>query len=92
MLPIASWRVFYADGSTFDSSQGSWADAPPFGTVCVVYYHVGDKVRRTLDVQAHDTSVYVYQGEGDMADVKLGLWMDADGFYRILDAAGRSLP
>ena len=92
MLPVASWRVFYADGSTFDSSQGSWADAPPFGVVCVVYYHLTDKVRRTLDVQASDRSVYVYRGEGDYADIKLGLWMDADGHYRILDAAGRSLP
>lgn len=90
MLPVESWTVFYADGSTFSSAQGSWADAPRFGVACVVYYHVAN--RRTLDVQAHDRSVYAYRGQGDEADLKLGLWMDADGFYRILDAAGRSMP
>lgn len=90
MLPVESWCVFYADGSTFGSSQGSWADAPRFGVVCVVYYHVED--RRTLQVRGEDVSVYEYLGDGDESDLKLGLWLDADGFYRILDAAGRSLP
>lgn len=28
------WRLYYADGSTFDSSQGSAFDAPGYGAVC----------------------------------------------------------
>jgi hypothetical protein len=88
MLPIKSWRVFYADGSTFDSTQGSWADAPPFGVVCVVYYHTPPF--KDLHVEANDESLYYFQGEGDNADVKMGLWMDDEGFYRILDLARKS--
>jgi hypothetical protein len=30
------WRVYYADGSTFDSSQGSEEAAPGDGVVCIV--------------------------------------------------------
>lgn len=85
MLPIKSWRIFYADGSTFSSEDGTWADAPPFGVQVVVYYHVGD--RKTLYREANDPSVYVYEGEDA---VKMGLWMDTEGFYRVLDLARKS--
>ena len=88
MLPIRAWRIYYADGSTFDSGQGEWADAPPFGVQCVVYYHAPPY--KTMDRQGVDDAVYVYQGEGDNAHVKMGLWMDDGGFYRILDLAERS--
>jgi hypothetical protein len=30
------WRIYYSDGSTFDSEQGSPEDAPSFGVVCIV--------------------------------------------------------
>jgi len=90
MLPVASWRIFYADGSTFDSGQGSWADAPPFGVQCVVYYDAQGRV--TVDTASRDDSTYTWRGEGDEAGIKIGLWMDSDGHYRIVDAAGRSSP
>lgn len=88
MLAIKSWRIYYADGSTFSSNDGSWAEAPPFGVQCVVYYHVGNF--KTLDVKAVDDSVYQYLGEADYEEVKMGLWMDTEGFYRIIDLAERS--
>lgn len=28
---MRSWRIYYADGSTYDDSDGSWMDAPPRG-------------------------------------------------------------
>ena len=31
------WRIYYADGSTFDSSQGSHLDAPGDGVLVIVY-------------------------------------------------------
>lgn len=82
MLPIRAWRIFYADGSTFDSTQGTWAQAPPFGVQVVVWYH--DPPYKTLD-QARD--IYTLEGE---AGVKMGLFMDEEGFYRIQDLAMRS--
>lgn len=89
MLPIKSWKIFYADGSVFDSSMGSWAEAPAFGVECVVYYHTDGK---TIHKEPHDNSRYFYLGEGELTGYKLGLWMDSDGYYRILDAAEKSSP
>ena len=85
MLPIKAWRVYYADGSTFDSTQGTWAEAPPFGVQCIVWYH--EPPRKTLDGGLDDGDVYVMEGE---ADVKMGLWMGTEGYYRIHDLARRS--
>lgn len=89
MLPIKAWRIYYADGSTFTSNDGAWADAPPFGVQCVVYYHVPPY--KTLDVQPVDESVYEWRGEGELSDYKLGLWMDSEGYHRIMDLASRSV-
>lgn len=88
MLPIKAWRIYYADGSTFDSKQGSWADAPPFGVQCIVWYHVDPF--KTVQMEANDESIYVWQGEGDDANIKIGLWMDEEGFYRIMNLARQS--
>lgn len=35
---MPAWRIYYADGSTFDSDQGEPEAAPPFGFVCAVGY------------------------------------------------------
>lgn len=32
------WRIYYEDGSTFDSLMGGPEDAPPFGFICAVGY------------------------------------------------------
>lgn len=89
MLPIKSWRIYYADGSTFDSTMGTWAEAPPFGVQCVVYYH-DPAPYKTVHSEPNDESLYYFQGEGDNADVKMGLWMDEEGYYRVIDLARRS--
>jgi len=88
MLPIKAWRIYYADGSTFDSTQGTWADAPPFGVQCIVWYHTPPF--KTVHTEAFDDSVYVWQGEGEKEGIKMGLWMDDEGYYRILDIARKS--
>lgn len=31
-----TWRIYYSDGSTFDSLQGEPVSAPPFGIACIV--------------------------------------------------------
>lgn len=106
MLPIKAWRIYYADGSSFSSEDGTWAEAPPFGVQCVVWYHVDPrdcKVLRTLyggepgnDVylhherSQHTDDVYVYHGEGSYEGLKMGMWMDDKGLYRIHDLARAS--
>ena len=87
MLPIESWRIYYADGSSFSSKDGAWAEAPPFGVQCVVYYHAKGK---TLSHGDEDGMVYYHGEEGEYKSLKMGLWMDKEGYYRILDIAKRS--
>ena len=31
------WKIWYDNGSTFDSEQGAWADAPAWGVVYIAY-------------------------------------------------------
>ena len=33
---MIQWRIYYADGTTFDNVRGAWKDAPAHGVVCVV--------------------------------------------------------
>jgi hypothetical protein len=95
VLPVESWRVRYADGSTFSSEDGTWAEAPPFGVQCVVYYHVPDPARLqriTKSGGSDDGQVYVWLGEetgSEYEGIKMGLWMDGEGYYRIADLASR---
>jgi len=93
MLPIWAWRIYYADGSTFSSEDGTFAQAPPFGVQCVVYYRVDDKdrlLRWTDDGGGEENDVFVYHGEGEDEGWKMGMWMDAEGLHRIHDLASQS--
>lgn len=91
MLPIKAWAIYYADGSSFSSDDGPWAEAPPFGVVCVVYYHVEkDQLLRTFDQGEH---IYTYRGEAAGDHYKMGLWQDDEGFYRVMNIArGEVIP
>lgn len=35
------WRIYYDDGSTFDSTDGRPEDAPPLGFICAIGYDEG---------------------------------------------------
>lgn len=32
---MTAWKLYYDDGSTFDSSDGGWLDAPMFGVIAL---------------------------------------------------------
>ncbi len=91
MLPIRAWRIFYADGSVFSNDDGSWAEAPPFGVMAVVYYHVPSGV--TLQESGRDDSIYEYIGlpEGTDQYAKMGLWTDGETYWRVHDLARRAV-
>lgn len=89
MLPIESWRIFYADGSEFSSEDGTWAQAPPFGLTCVVYYHAPPY--KTIDKGGVEGLCYFQSEEFAGTDVKLGLWIDGETHYRVMDLAARSV-
>jgi hypothetical protein len=79
--------VFYADGSTFGSSQGSWAEAPPFGVQAVVYYHVPEGT--TLQM---DNDVYYYLGlEAGGQPWKMGLFVDDGTYWRVHDLVSKAV-
>jgi hypothetical protein len=33
---MTTWRIYYWDGSTFDSTMGTMQEAPSFGVICIV--------------------------------------------------------
>jgi len=37
------WKIYYADGSTFDSLQGSPQDAPSIGVICLKHFTLDNK-------------------------------------------------
>ena len=89
MLPVKSWRIYYADESTFSSEDGTWAEAPPFGLTCVVWYH--EPPYKTVDTGGVEGVVYYQSDEFSGTDTKLGLWIDGESYYRIMDLARRSV-
>lgn len=100
MIPVDRWEIFYGDGSTFTSDDGSWAEAPNFGIICVVYYQPNG--HKLVHQEAHDVSVYewwpecvpqpdsvaVVESETDRGPVaKMGLWVSNDQHFMVINAA-----
>ena len=72
------WRIYYDDGSTFDS-QGGCEDAPPFGVICIIY--PDDLVGRKI---MHGWDWYYWVPEA-------GQWWGSD-IYGVLDRLLHNLP
>jgi hypothetical protein len=91
MLPVERWTIFYADGSTFASDDGSWAEAPPFGVQAVVYYRVDGST--LFQQEGRDDSIFWFEGnpEGCERSVKMGLWTDGASYWRVHDLARRAV-
>jgi hypothetical protein len=87
MLPIQRAVIIYPDGSRYRiPDDGTWAEAPPFGVQAVVYYDTDGRI--TKDGGWDDGHVYEWLGEDahpDYAGLKMGLWMDRVGYYRVVD-------
>lgn len=66
------WRIYYGDGSTFDSSQGEPSDAPAFNVQCIV--ENDPDVGRVI---LADDDWYYF-------DVAWGRWLKSD-LYGLLD-------
>lgn len=90
MLPVDRWTIWYADGSTFTSDDGTWAQAPPFGVICVVYYRPDGA---TFQEVGNDHGVVTFLGvpEGCDQPVKMPLWTDGESYWRVHDLARRSV-
>jgi hypothetical protein len=66
------WRIYYDDGSAFDSSMGEPEDAPSFGILCIVF---PDRDVGRMVMQGWDW--YYYHGEEET-------WWGAD-IHGLLD-------
>jgi len=75
---MLSWRIYYDDGSTFDSSQGEPEDAPSFG---VVFIPQPDEQVGRMVMQGWDW--YYFN--------KSGQWWGCD-IYGLLDRLLHNLP
>lgn len=88
---VRLWRIYYGDGSTFDSNDGTWEEAPSENVQIVSLYEA------TSDAQGRPTR-YVFSGsdyyfkDGDMfgdsfndrtkvkGSVKYGLYLSDEDF------------
>lgn len=76
-LPIRGWRLWYSDGSTFSSFDGTWEEAPS-NDVQVLEILQKPKPYRTLNYGIDEYKL----PNNDL--VKLGAWMQEDAFYALI--------
>ena len=83
MLPIIGADIYYPDGSVYRiPDDGTWAEAPPFGVQCIVWYHV-----EGLKTITSGRDIYYHEEDFEGLPQKVGLFMDVDGYYRIVQKA-----
>jgi len=96
------WRIYYDNGSTFDSKAGAWADAPAWGIQAVV--HTDPNVGWAM---VHGGDYYVMASDGvpigvDLAGVfdyvanvlgavKMGRMLSRAEYAEVYQAAKRDL-
>ncbi len=76
---MIQWRIYYSDGSTFDSSQGIPDDAPAFGVAVIVQLADNGRLRDSV----HSGDYYVY--------TESGFWVGAD-LSGLLDRLANRIP
>ena len=93
---MIDWRIYYADGTTWDNLAGLWDNAPCDGIVCVI---VRDKAYGSFILNGLDFYYSITEGEiGHSRDIapqlrarakwlKYGLAVPGDDWQRILAAA-----
>lgn len=68
-MKVIGWRVWYADGSKYDSATTRWSDLPNDGVIVAVLYF-DDKTRRVMDGSSwyfrakHESGEFIY-GENE---------------------------
>lgn len=98
---MSRWKIWYADGTTFDSGQGSPADAPRLGVACVQtedgrfgrrthkycdYYVWSTREQRWFE--ADDAAALVLRALQDDGIIAVaGIYQRDDDFERILITA-----
>jgi len=76
---MVRWRIYYSDGTTFDSTQGSPDEAPAFGVQVILQLSDGGRRRESVS----NADYYVYTPSG--------FWVGAD-LTGILDRLANRLP
>jgi hypothetical protein len=76
MMPVVGWRLWYGDGTTFDSGQGSWDQAPAQNVQVLEYLH--EPPYRTLSYGEDE-----YRLTPESAP-KWGKWMDEAAFHALV--------
>lgn len=68
---MLDWRIYFADGNTFDSTQGAPEDAPALGVVAIV----------CRDPDPHGAGRYVLHGGGSRRTPMDYYWFDNGEWY-----------
>ncbi len=83
-----SWRIYYADESTFSNEDGPPEMAPKTGVLAVCYFNIDNKreIGASKDFYWYDeTPIY--------KDIKTGTWMagDVSGYYQYMFRSGKKI-
>ena len=61
-MAIIGWKIFYSDGSTFSSRQGTWAEAPANNVqIIIMYQDLRDDPKSHKAIRGRD--YYDFDGE-----------------------------
>ena len=76
---FVGWRLYYADGSTFDSSDGPWFVAPDSGVLVLMIYQKKPYKMQIAGFDRYRLPRY--------KTYKRGVLVDDETFYRVQDRA-----
>ena len=84
----STWKVFYADGSSFTNEDGLPEQAPKCGVLAVVFYNLDN--RREI---ATSKNYYIYDETPIFKDEPWGTWFAADdaGYWQYMMRPGKKI-
>lgn len=92
-MTILGWKIFYDDGTTFSSRQGTFAEAPDTNVLTIVGYQMLDEPKTNITI--YGRNYYSFDGErfyktDDTREIPAGLpikygkWADNEPDYLTL--------
>ena len=102
---MVSWKIYYSDGSTFDSTQGEPDEAPAFGALVIVQFYNDGRSKNLLT--GGDYYVFLESGSWVGCDLTglvdrlahrlpfkgflVGRWVDVDSYHAIVARADKEV-
>lgn len=95
--PYRGWKLFYGNGTTFSSNDGSWDKAPKKDVQILMVYEINSDSRDRPTRRVYSGCDFYFK-DGDnfgqsndiklvIGDFKYGGWMNEDTFNKLMSVA-----